>query len=215
MPSRADRRAGQKETKRLRKDPHRRRRFLNHVRGDGSVTRSAIATLDALLEFSNDSAGPVFPGQKRLARDTEQSTRTVQRHVRELREAGYLAVYCYPPERDPETGQWRRRKTNRYYFTFCKTPGNGRRVRRNPMSHLHDTDDGMNPLGISNHRSEGSGEVTNDCLASEQEHRAPTAPTLQPDRWTWSDQKGCASCEYTTFVFNDDGTATPCSCTKS
>ena len=75
MPNRTDRRAGQREAKRLRKDPHRRRRFLNHVRADGSVTRSAIATLDALLEFSNDSAGPVFPGERRLASDTEQSTR--------------------------------------------------------------------------------------------------------------------------------------------
>jgi len=214
MPNRTDRRDGQREAKRLRKDPHRRRRFLNHVRADGSVTRSAIATLDALLEFSGDSAGPVFPGQARLAHDTEQSTRTVQRHVRELREAGYLLVYVYEPQRDAETGRWRRRKTNRYYFTFCKTPGNGRRVKRNGRSHLHDTDDALNPLGISNHHPVGVGGVTQDLFLKSSDHTVPPSPRLPASQTPWSDNKGCQLCDFTRFVFDDAGNATRCSCSQ-
>jgi DNA-binding transcriptional ArsR family regulator len=215
MPNRADRRAGHREVRRLRKDPHRRRRFLNHVRSDTSVIRAAIATLDALLEFSNDSAGPVFPSQARLAHDTGQSPRTVQRHLRELRDAGYLAVYVYEPERDATTGRWRRRKTNRYYFTFCKTPGNGRRVRRKGRSHLHDTDGVSNPLGISNHRPKAGDGGTQDLSLDDRKHGAPTAPHSQPQSTTWSDDKGCQSCDFTGFVLDDTGLATRCTCSQT
>ena len=217
MPNREQLRQGERETKRLRKDPHRRRRFLNRVRSDGSVIRSAIATLDALLEHSNDAAaGGVFPSQARLARLAEHSVRTVQRHLKELRDAGYLLVYVYAANRNPETGRYARRKTNRYYFVMCKTPGNGHRVRRNRTSHLHDTDGVTNLLGIRNHRPDEGGGGSLGLIIENAKHllrnSAPSAPISPASRYQWSDQKGCEECDYTRFVFDDAGNASPCGC---
>lgn len=138
QPSREQTRAAERESKRLRKDPRRRRKYLSHVRSDPSVIRGAIATLEALLQHSDDLAKPVWPSQRALARLAHVSVRTVQRHLQELRDAGYLLVYVYAADRDEASGRYRRRKTNRYYFTFTKSPGRGRRVRRNRSSDLDD-----------------------------------------------------------------------------
>ena len=65
VPNREQVRTAERETKKLRKDPHRRRRYLSHVRSDHSVIRSTVATLEALLEHSDDTAGRVWPSQER------------------------------------------------------------------------------------------------------------------------------------------------------
>jgi hypothetical protein len=212
VPNREQLRAAERETKRICKDPHKRRRFLSHVRSDASVIRSALATLEALLEHSDDSGSPVWPSQARLARLAHVDVRTVQRHLKELREAGYLLVFVYGANRDETTGRYRRRKTNRYYFTFCKTPGNGHRVRRNRTSHLHDTDDVSNPLGMSNPRPEGRGGESLGLVIEGINDRVPPAPTPPPPGGTWSDQKGCELCDFTQFIFDESGCATHCTC---
>ncbi len=215
IPNRSQLRIAQREAKRFRKAPHQRRRYLSHVRRDPSIVRAALATLEALLEHSNDAADPVFPGQRRLAKLAHVSVRTVQRHLRELHKAGYLKVYCYPARRDPATGRYYRRKTNRYYFTFCSTPGRGHRVRRNRRSHLDDTDVVMNPLGISNHRPDGGGGGTSvafDANRALQPRRSPSQPPPPLPIGGWSDQKGCSGCDFTAWVFDDAGNAARCSC---
>lgn len=114
QPNREQLRSAERESKAVRRDPHRRRKYLSHVRSDPSVVRGAIATLEALLQHSDDLAGPVFPSQRRLAKLAHVSVRTVQRHLEELRNVGYLLAYVYAAERNERTGQYRRRKTNRY-----------------------------------------------------------------------------------------------------
>jgi DNA-binding MarR family transcriptional regulator len=215
IPTRSQLRDAQREAKRFRKDPHQRRKYLSHVRRDPSIVRAALATLEALLEHSNDAADPVFPGQRRLAKLAHVSVRTVQRHLRELHEAGYLKVYCSPAQRDPATGRYYRRKTNRYYFTFCSSPGQGRRVRRNRRSHLDDTDDVTNPLGLSNHRPDGSGGGTADSFdasRTSKSRRSPSQPPPPLPVGRWSNQKGCSDCDFTAWVFDDAGNASRCSC---
>ena len=193
IPNRSQLRTAQREAKRFRKNPHQRRRYLSHVRGDGSIIRGALATLEALLEHSNDLADPVWPGQERLAKLAHVSLRTVQRHLRELHEAGYLKVYCTPPQRDRYTGRYYRRKTNRYYFTFCSSPGQGHRVRRNRRSHLDDTDDVSNPLGLSNHHPDGGGGGTAVAFHAARVSRSRRSPSQAPPPLPinhWSDEKG-------------------------
>ncbi len=214
-PNRSQLRTAQREAKRFRKSPHQRRKYLSHVRSDGSIIRGALATLEALLEHSNDLADPVWPGQERLAKLAHVSKRTVQRHLRELHEAGYLKVYCAPAQRDRVTGRYYRRKTNRYYFRFCATPGRGRRVRRNRRSHLDDTDVVMNPLGLSNHRPDGGGggtAVAFDASRTSKSRRSPSQPAPPLPVGRWSNQKGCSDCDFTAWVLDDAGNASRCTC---
>lgn len=218
QPSREQARAAERESKRLRKDPHRRRKYLSHVRSDPSVIRGAIATLEALLQHSDDLAKPVWPSQKALARLAHVSVRTVQRHLQELREAGYLLVYVYAADRDG-SGRYRRRKTKRYYFTFAKSPGRGRRVRRNRSSYLDDTDDVTNLLGNSNHRPSGAGgggiglviEGLRTALGSRRAKSPPPAPPSPPPPGSWSDQTGCIACA-SGWVLDKSGAASRCTC---
>ncbi len=215
LPNRSQLRDAQREAKRFRKDPHQRRKYLSHVRRDASIIRAALATLEALLAHSNDLADPVWPGQRRLAEMAHVSVRTVQRHLRELHEAGYLKVYCSPARRDLLTGRYYRRKTNRYYFTFCPVPGQGHRVRRNRRSHLDDTGVVMNPLGISNHRPDGGGGGTSvafDPNRTPRSRRSPSQPPPPLPVGHWSNQKCCSDCDFTAWVFDDAGNASRCSC---
>ena len=156
-PGRRQVRSAERQTSKIRKDPHRRRRFLAHVQSDATIVRGALATLIALIDHSDDTAGPAWPSQARLARLVGVDARTVRRHLAELRDAGYLLVFVYGANRDPATGRYSRRRTNRYYFTFCKEPGNGRRIRRKGRSHLQDSHVLSNPHGMSNHRPSGGG----------------------------------------------------------
>jgi hypothetical protein len=212
VPNRKQRRDSQRETAKLRKDKHRRRRYLSQVRADPSVIRSTVATLEALLEHSDDTASPVWPCQERLARLACVSVRTVQRHLKELRDAGYLLVYVYAPTRNERTGQYQRRKTNRYYFCFTSEPGNGHRVRRNGRSHLHDTDGVSNPLGISNHRPSGGGGGSIGLVIEGVRRLGGAKAPPPPQPSVWSDDKGCDTCEFTGWVFDAEGLAGRCTC---
>ena len=56
---------------------------------------------------------------------------TVSAHTRRLEAAGLLTITRSVPERDPGTGEWSRRETNRYWLRFpCKEKAANRRVRR-------------------------------------------------------------------------------------
>jgi hypothetical protein len=154
-PGRQVLRAAERVTKKIRKDPHRRRRYLAHVQSDTTIVRSVLATLIALIDHSDDSAKPVWPSQERLAKLVGVDVRTIRRHVGELRDAGYLMVYVSGANRDPVTGRYSRRKTNRYYFSFCPEPGGGQRIRRKGRSRLQDTSVLSNPIDMSNHRPSG------------------------------------------------------------
>jgi DNA-binding transcriptional ArsR family regulator len=218
MPNRSQLRDAERETKRLRRDPHRRRRYLSHVRADHTVIRSALATLEALLQHSDDSAGPAFPSQARLARLAGVDVRTVRRHLQELRDAGVLLIYVYAPDRDAASGRYRRRKTNRYYFRFSKTPGGGHRVRRNHRSHLEDTDVLTNPFSRSNHRpSGGSGGSPALVIQGAARLLQPHRPAASADtgHYRWSNEKGCVECDFTGFVLDVAFTATPCACSST
>ena len=219
VPNRSQLREAERETKRLRRDPHRRRRYLSHVRADHSIIRSALATLEALLEHSDDSAGPAFPSQARLARLAGVDVRTVRRHLQELRDAGVLLVYVYAADRDAASGRYRRRKTNRYYFRFSKTPGGGHRVRRTRRSHLEDRDVLTNPFSRSNHRPSGGGGgspglVIEGARRLLEAHR-PRAVSADPARHRWSNEKGCAECDFSGFVLDEAFTATRCACSST
>ncbi len=153
--SRQERRVAEQESKRF-SDPHRRRKFLSAVRGNATITRSAIATLEALMSHSDDAGKKVWPSQARLAHITSVSVRTVQRHLAELAQAGYLLIYSSPPKIDQRTGQYISRRTNRYYFSL-KKQGTGTRKRRNPRSDLHAKEAPVTLIGIETSRSVGAG----------------------------------------------------------
>lgn len=219
-PSRAVRRDAERQTKQLRKNPHRRRQFLSRVRADHSVIRSTLATLEALLEHSDDTAGPAHPSQARLARLAGVDVRTVRRHLAELRDAGYLLVYVSPADRDAATGRYRRRRTNRYYFTLCNTPGGGKRRRRNRSSDLQGTEDLTNPCRDRNPRpvNGGGGGFSQPVLTYVKQKRdarrtsPPSAPSTN-SHGTWSNNnKGCPECDFTRWTFDETGLATPCAC---
>ena len=212
MPNRPQRRSARRDTRKLRKDPHRRRKYLSHVRSDHTVIRSTIATLEALLEHSSDTADPVFPSQRRLATLVGCDVRTIQRHIQELRQAGYLLVYVYAPERDA-SGRWHRRKTNRYYFTFTKTPGNGHRVRRNRRSHLNDKDVVMNSPSSNNHPPvEGGGGGLGLLMEMRKKKVTPSASRSSLDIGVSSDSRGCEVCDHSGWIFDDANVVRRCSC---
>ncbi len=71
------------------------------------MIRGAVATLEALLEHSDDLAKPIWSSQKRLAKLAHVSGRIVQRHLQELRDAGYLPAYVYAPQRVEASGRYR------------------------------------------------------------------------------------------------------------
>ncbi|WP_158657454.1 helix-turn-helix domain-containing protein [Blastococcus saxobsidens] len=231
-PSRPVRRDAERQTRQLRKNPHRRRQVLSHVRSDHSIIRSTLATFAVLLEHSGDDAGKVWPSQVRVARMLGVSVRTVQRHIRELRDAGYLLVYPSPPVRDEATGQYRRKRTNRYYFVFTKTPGRGRRRARSRRSHLHDTDGVSTTYVVSNPRPvDGGGGVGSPSSSGKQGLRPssrrswvprrrqgsspPSAPVLPGALPGWSNDKGCATCDFTEWIFDEAGRTTPCTCSRT
>ena len=140
------------------------------------------------------------------------SVRTVQRHLQELRDAGYLLVYVYAAGRDERTGRYARRKTNRYYFSLCQSPGQGHRVRRKGRSHLHDTDEVSNLLGTSNHRPAGGGGGSPGLFIEGAKRLSGAPPSSQPPSSGWSDDKGCNECDFTGWVFDIEGSASRCTC---
>jgi hypothetical protein len=83
------------------------------------VPRHALATALALAERSSDDTRWVpSPGQLELAGVLEVDERTVRRHLAMLECLGLLLVLRDAPMRDPATGRWCRRRTNRYVLTL-------------------------------------------------------------------------------------------------
>ncbi len=177
-PSRSEKRQAEQAVKRF-SDPTRRRRYMNAVRGNATITRSAIATLQALLDHSDEFTKRAWPSQIRLAEMVHVSVRTIQRHLKELAEAGYLLIFGQKPIIDPATGQFRYRKTNRYYFTM-RNPGSGIRKRRNPRSHLPDTDASVIDRSINHRRSSGTDGGGSFSFNKRHDRFGPRSPVMTP-----------------------------------
>lgn len=83
------------------------------------VPRHVLATALALADRSSDDTSWVpAPGQLELAGILEVDQRTVRRHLLVLEQLGFLLVLRDAPMRDPGTGRWCRRRTNRYVLTL-------------------------------------------------------------------------------------------------
>ncbi len=138
----------ERKARRLKRNPYRRDQYRRFVRRDHSIRRAALATLDEMLEHSDKTLdGAVWPSQERLATATGYHRRTVQRHIDELEKAGYIVVIRSHPRRDPATGLYVSRKTNRYYFRYAAEPGGGKRISRKGLPHLCGTESAGTPLG--------------------------------------------------------------------
>ena len=75
--------------------------------------RWCTALIDVLADYG--ALGPLpYPTQETLAERLGVHERTVRRWTRELEALGVLDVFVSPPQRDPATGQWCRRQSNRY-----------------------------------------------------------------------------------------------------
>ncbi len=203
IPNRAEERHLERKARRMKRNPHRREQYRRAVRRDHSIRRAALVTLDEMLEHSDKTLdGASWPSQKRLAALTGFDRRTVQRHIDELREAGYLDVHRSRPKRDPATGRYVSRKNNRYYFRWPDEPGGGQRISRKARPHLGDADAAITLLGIETPRPSGGGGVS---LVG------PCAPRKkEPPRW--SDEKGCTTCGRTGWIEMDAGTVVRCGC---
>lgn len=220
-PNRTQRRSESRESARILGDPHRRRKLIERIRSDATITRPAIATLTTLLDYSDDYAKPVWPGQKVLAKLCTVSPRTVQRHIAELRDAGYLVVYGQKPKKD-HTGKFASRKTNRYYFRLVKVTGLGRRVMRMSRSHLPAIGGHDIPLSNGTPDARAIGGGSSGCSYAEKRTRAQDGRfkkqaasfVLNLPRGTWSDSKGCDHCDFTTWVENKAGEMIRCSCAQ-
>lgn len=95
----------------------RRWKWLREVRH--RVPRHVLAAAVALAERSNDETSWVpSPGQVELASVLGADERTVRRHLVVLEAAGLLMVLRDRPQRDPSSGRWHRRRTNRYVLTM-------------------------------------------------------------------------------------------------
>lgn len=76
-----------------------------------------------LAEYGSLSASLPYPSQETLARELGVDERTVRRWLAELEGLGLVVVLRTEPERDRETGKWRRRQTNRYILCDGKAKG--------------------------------------------------------------------------------------------
>jgi DNA-binding MarR family transcriptional regulator len=75
--------------------------------------------------------GKVYGAQLKMAEMLRVHPNTIVNHVRRLETAGLLTVTRSRPVRDPGTGEWVRRETNRYWLRFpCKEKAANRRVAR-------------------------------------------------------------------------------------
>lgn len=82
-----------REAKKLALSPFRRRKLMAAIRSDATVTRSALVTLEALLDHAGDDAHKCWPSQERLAEMTHVHVSTIKRHTKELAKAGHILVY--------------------------------------------------------------------------------------------------------------------------
>jgi hypothetical protein len=116
----------------LRKDRRRRRCIAERAQVDPTLTAGAVRVLGVLLQFSDDSAKPVWPMMATVAGGVDMAVRSTRRSVAELETAGYLERFMRPAEH-------RRNLSNQYYFRLPPgppppwRPDQRRRPRRRPQ----------------------------------------------------------------------------------
>lgn len=76
--------------------------------------RHLLALIDVLADYGTLSDDLPFPCQTTMARDLGVNERTVRRWVAELEGLGLIVVRRSRPVRDPESGRWSRKASNRY-----------------------------------------------------------------------------------------------------
>ena len=138
-PSRAWRRQAVKDDGKIRRHPHYRTKFLEHINNNPTLRSVTKEVAAALISHSDDSGKPAYPSQSAIAHRLHRNIRTVRRSVAELEAAGCLHVRRSQPERDRRTGRWYRKFNNYYCFRMPREAGEGRRVMRKPTSHLEGT----------------------------------------------------------------------------
>ena len=86
-------------------------------------TDCAAKTAALLVRRHRRHGGKVYGSQLNMAEELRVHPNTVSAHTRRLEAAGLLTITRSDPERDPVTGEWSRRETNRYWLRFpCKPP---------------------------------------------------------------------------------------------
>lgn len=99
--------------------PRSRLRLAAALDADPRVGRAAAELARTILwRWSDDSMRVCWPSQETIARAVGRSVGQVRRLLAELRRAGWLFVTRARPERDPDTGRWFRRATNRYGWAW-------------------------------------------------------------------------------------------------
>jgi DNA-binding MarR family transcriptional regulator len=116
----------------LRKDRRRRRCIAERAQVDPTLTAGAVRVLGVLLQFSDDSAKPVWPMMATVAGGVDMAVRSTRRSVAELERAGYVERFMRPAGH-------RRNLSNQYYFRLPSgpipryRPEQRRRPRRRPQ----------------------------------------------------------------------------------
>jgi DNA-binding transcriptional ArsR family regulator len=87
--------------------------------------RHLCALVDLLAEYGSISDALPYPTEVRMARDLGVHERTVRRWVAELRDLGLIEVRSSRPQRDPQSGRWFRRASNRYVLCDRRARGSG------------------------------------------------------------------------------------------
>jgi hypothetical protein len=94
-------------------------------------TDCAAKTAGLLLRRHHRHGGKVYGSQENMAAELLVHPNTISNHTRRLEAAGLLTITRSVPERDPATGEWSRRETNRYWLRFpCKEKAANRRIAR-------------------------------------------------------------------------------------
>ena len=99
---------------------------------EGRPSHTHLVPLARLISRLSKGDNFAFPSQRWLAEALGKSERTIRRQIRELKDLGLLVVFSSRPVRDPDSGKWRRRQTNRYLIPFRrrkedKRPSAGKR----------------------------------------------------------------------------------------
>jgi hypothetical protein len=83
-----------------------------------------------LWEFHDETMSASWPSQATIAARLDMSERHVRRLIHELEQAGWLRVERSAPTRDPVTGRWCRRRTNRYRWAWERVAARSVRAAR-------------------------------------------------------------------------------------
>ena len=177
-PSRSWRRQAVKDDGKIRRHPHYRTKFLEHINNNPTLRSVTKEVAAALISHSDDSGKPAYPSQAAIADRLHRNIRTVRRSVAELEAVGCLHVRRSQPERDRRTGRWYRKFNNYYCFRMPREAGEGRRVVRKPTSHLEGTGTPLTFIGRTT-PPQGSGDGSLKTVI-EPAASAPPPPIVAP-----------------------------------